>query len=74
MIAGWSTTRRNLALAAALAAVLWFAWTVRAALNPLLLGLLFAYILHPMVLRLEKRGWKRKGAVNVIFGDRKSVV
>ncbi len=69
MIAGWSTTRRNLALAAALAAVLWFAWTVRAALNPLLLGLLFAYILHPMVLRLEKRGWKRKGAVNVIFGS-----
>lgn len=69
MIAGWSTTRRNLSLAAALAAVLWFAWTVRAALNPLLLGLLFAYILHPMVLRLEKRGWKRKGAVNVIFGS-----
>jgi predicted PurR-regulated permease PerM len=69
VIAGWSTTRRNLALAAALAAVLWFAWTVRAALNPLLLGLLFAYILHPMVLRLEKRGWKRKGAVNVIFGS-----
>ncbi len=69
MIAGWSTTRRNLALAAALVAVLWFAWTVRAALNPLLLGLLFAYILHPMVLRLEKRGWKRKGAVNVIFGS-----
>ncbi|MFM7296718.1 MAG: AI-2E family transporter [Planctomycetota bacterium] len=69
MIAGWSTTRRNAALAAALVAVLWFAWTVRAALNPLLLGLLFAYILNPMVLRLERRGWSRKRAVNVIFGS-----
>ncbi|MBM3989620.1 MAG: AI-2E family transporter [Planctomycetes bacterium] len=69
MIAGWSTSRRNLALAAAFVALLWFAWTVRAALNPLLLGLLFAYILNPMVVRLEKRGWGRKRAVNVIFGS-----
>ena len=69
MIAGWSTSRRNLALAAALVALLWFAWTVRTALNPLLLGLLFAYILNPMVVRLEKRGWTRKRAVNFIFGS-----
>lgn len=60
--------RRNLALAALLVMVCWFAWTVRWALNPLLLALLFAYILHPLVLKLERRGWSRKLAVNVIFG------
>ncbi|MCY3003814.1 MAG: AI-2E family transporter [Planctomycetota bacterium] len=63
-----SKTRRNLALLALAVAVLWFAWTVRTALNPLMLGLLFAYILHPMVLKLERRGWSRRKAVNIIFG------
>ena len=63
-----SKTRRNLALLALTVAVLWFAWTVRTALNPLMLGLLFAYILHPMVLKLERRGWSRRKAVNTIFG------
>ncbi len=63
-----SKTRRNLALLALAVAVLWFAWTVRTALNPLMLGLLFAYILHPMVLKLERRGWSRRKAVNTIFG------
>lgn len=62
-----SKTRRNLALLALAVAVLWFAWTVRTALNPLMLGLLFAYILHPMVLKLERRGWSRRKAVNIIF-------
>ncbi len=62
-----SKTRRNLALLALAVAVLWFAWTVRTALNPLMLGLLFAYILHPMVLKLERRGWTRRKAVNIIF-------
>lgn len=58
---------RNLILVGIAALVLWFAWTVRAALNPLLIGLLFAYMLHPMVLSLERRGRSRKVAVNVIF-------
>jgi predicted PurR-regulated permease PerM len=60
-------SRRNLALALVAAASLWFAWTVRSALNPLLTGFLLAYILHPLVLRLERRGWSRKIAVNLIF-------
>lgn len=69
-----SKTRRNLALLALAVAVLWFAWTVRTALNPLMLGLLFAYILHPMVLKLERRGWTRRKAVNFIFGAFGAVV
>jgi predicted PurR-regulated permease PerM len=59
--------RRNLALALVAVATLWFAWTVRSALNPLLTGFLLAYILHPLVLKLERRGWSRKIAVNLIF-------
>jgi predicted PurR-regulated permease PerM len=57
MLNSLSPTKRNLALAALAALVLWFSWTVRSALNPLLLGLLFAYMLHPLVLSLERRGW-----------------
>lgn len=60
-------SRRNAVLLLLLALVLWFCWTVRAALNPLLLAFLFAYMLHPMVLSLERRGWTRKRAVNVIY-------
>jgi predicted PurR-regulated permease PerM len=60
--------RRNWALAVLGALILWFAWTVRSALNPLIAALLLAYILHPLVLRLERRGWSRQRAVNVIFG------
>jgi len=67
MLSGLPANRRNWLLAILLAFVLWFAWTVRAALNPLLVGLLFAYILHPLVLQLERRGWSRKVAVNFIF-------
>lgn len=67
MLPGLSVNKRNWLLAGLFAAVLWFAWSVRAALNPLLVGLLFAYILHPMVLKLERRGWSRKAAVNFIF-------
>lgn len=59
--------RRSLLLLAIVVAVGWFAWTVRAALNPLLLALLFAYMLHPMVLSLEGRGWTRRTAVNTIY-------
>jgi predicted PurR-regulated permease PerM len=59
---------RNVGLALVGILLLWFAWSVRSALNPLGLGLLFAYMLHPMVASLEARGWSRKLAVNVIFG------
>jgi predicted PurR-regulated permease PerM len=59
--------RRNLILIGVGALFLWFVWTIRAVVNPLLLGYLAAYILHPMVLKLERRGLKRRRAVNVIF-------
>jgi len=67
MLQSLPRARRNLALLGLLALVLWFAWTVRAALNPLLLAFLLAYMLHPLVLSLERRGWSRKRSVNVIF-------
>ena len=67
MLSGLTVNRRNWLLAGLFVLVLWFAWTVRSALNPLLVGLLLAYILHPMVLKLERRGWSRKAAVNFIF-------
>ena len=67
MLDKFTPARRNLALAVVVLFVGWFCWTVRAALNPLLLALLLAYMLHPLVLRLEKRGWSRKRAVNAIF-------
>lgn len=62
-----STTRRNLALAALGLLVLWFAWEIRAVLNPLLLGYLCAHILHPLVERLVARGLSRRSAVNLVF-------
>lgn len=36
--------------------------------NPLLLGLLLAYILNPLVEALERRGWSRSASVVVLFG------
>jgi len=62
-----SPTKRNVALAVLGLLVVWFAWTVRAVLNPFILGYLLAYIVHPMVRRLEARGWQRRAAVNLIF-------
>ncbi len=62
-----SPRNRNIALAVLGALVVWFLWTVRSVLNPLILGYLLAYILHPAVLSLEKRGWKRRNAANTIF-------
>ena len=67
MLERLTPARRNLALAALGVLVLWFAWTVRSVLNPLLLGYLLAYIVHPLVLKLEHRGWSRRAAVNAIF-------
>jgi predicted PurR-regulated permease PerM len=61
--------RRNLALAVIAALVIWFSWTVRTVLNPVVLGYIFASTLHPGVQRLEKRGWSRRAAVNLIFAS-----
>lgn len=67
MLQNLSRTRRNWALAFFAALVLWFCWRIREVLNPLLLGYLLAFILHPAVQKLEGRGWSRTKAVNVIF-------
>jgi predicted PurR-regulated permease PerM len=59
--------RRNLALLLILTLALFLAWSIRAALNPLLLGYLAAFVLHPVVARLERAGWSRRAAVNLTF-------
>jgi predicted PurR-regulated permease PerM len=60
-------TARNLALLALAVLAGWFCWTVRGVLNPLLAGYLLAYILLPLVARVERRGHSRRAAVNLIF-------
>jgi len=67
MIDRLSPLARNIALAVIVVLSGWFLWSVRAVLNPLLLGYILAFVLHPLVLKLEKRGWRRQRAVNVIF-------
>ncbi len=67
MIENLSKTRRNVALGVLAVLVVWFCWTVRSVLNPLVLGYIFAASLHPLVQRVEKRGWSRRAAVNLIF-------
>lgn len=67
MIERLSPRVRNIALGVLFVLLAWFAWSVRSVLNPLILGYLLAFILHPLVLRLEKRGWSRRKAVNLIF-------
>jgi predicted PurR-regulated permease PerM len=62
-----SPPARKIALILIVAACAWFLWSVRSVLNPLILGYLAAFILHPMVLSLERRGWRRRRAVNFIF-------
>jgi len=62
-----SRSKRNAVLAVLALVVVWFAWTVRAVLNPLILGYLLAFVLNPMVQRLEERGWGRRSAANMIF-------
>ena len=74
MIEKLSKVRRNGALAVLAVLVIWFSWTVRSVLNPLILGYLLAYIVHPMVTRLEVRGWRRRPAVNFIFVNHEKVV
>ena len=68
MIDRLSPLARNLALVAIFLLLGWFLWSVRAVVNPLILAYLLAFVLHPLVLTLERRGWKRRKAVNVIFG------
>ena len=67
MIENLTKTRRNVALGVLAVLVVWFCWTVRSVLNPLVLGYIFAASLHPLVQRVEKRGWSRRAAVNLIF-------
>jgi predicted PurR-regulated permease PerM len=67
MIERLSRAWRNAALVALAALVLWFCWSIRAVINPLLLGYLLAYILHPAVQKLEDRGLSRRSSVVVIF-------
>ncbi len=62
-----SRGRRNLALLLLAAGVLWFAWSIRGVLNPLILGYFFAFILHPFVAKLQQRGFSRRNAVNTIY-------
>ncbi|MEZ6017032.1 MAG: AI-2E family transporter [Planctomycetota bacterium] len=63
-----SKKKRNIGLVVVLALIGWFFWTILSVLNPLILGYLLAFVLHPAVLHLErKRGWSRRRAVNVIF-------
>jgi predicted PurR-regulated permease PerM len=59
--------RRNWILGALLLLVLWFAWSIKAVLNPLLLGYTLAAIVAPFVRTLEKRGWRHRTAVVTVF-------
>lgn len=68
MIDRASPAVRRTALVLLFALLVWFCWSVRSVLNPLILAYLLAFILHPLVLSLERRGWKRRTAVNTIFG------
>lgn len=67
MLERLTPVRRNIALVVLGLLILWFFWTIRSVLNPLILGYLLAFVVHPMVLKLQRRGWKRRTAVNVIF-------
>lgn len=58
---------RNAALLVLAALVLWFCWSIRTVINPLILGYLCAYILHPAVQKLEDRGFTRRSSVLLIF-------
>lgn len=67
MIENLSKTRRNVALAAIAIVLVWFSWTVRSVLNPLVLGYILASTLHPLVRKVERKGWSRRAAANLIF-------
>ena len=67
MLERLSPTKRNWALFAVLLLVGWFAWSIRSVLNPLFIGYLFAFMLHPLVERVQGLGFSRRAAVNMIF-------
>ncbi len=67
MLERLSPARRNLALLVVAALFAWFAWHIRSVLNPLLVGYLAAFVVHPLVVRIEKRGFSRRTAVNLTF-------
>ncbi|MEM7515388.1 MAG: AI-2E family transporter [Planctomycetota bacterium] len=67
MLERLTPTWRNVILAALFIALLLFSWQVRAVLNPLIAGYFLAYVVHPMVVKLERKGFSRKAAVNWIF-------
>ncbi|MBL4845265.1 MAG: AI-2E family transporter [Planctomycetes bacterium] len=61
--------RRRLAIVGlALLSLLGLAFYLRDVFNPLLIGLLLAYILNPLVEWLERKGVNRTKAVTVLFG------
>lgn len=64
----FSQPARTVILAALAAALLWLSWLVRSVLSPLILAYLLAFAVSPLVARLERRGWRRRRAVNTIFG------
>jgi predicted PurR-regulated permease PerM len=59
--------RRNWILGALLLLALWFAWSIKSVLNPLLLGYTMAAIVAPFVRKLEKRGLSHRNAVVAVF-------
>ena len=67
MLERLSRSKRNLALGLLALGLVWFSWTVRAVLNPVILGYLSAFVLAPLVRALERRGWGRRAAANLIF-------
>lgn len=67
MLEQLSKERRNWVLLGLGALALWLAWSLRAVINPLLLGYLMAFIANPMVRSLESRGWQHRNAVAAVF-------
>lgn len=67
MLEQLSKERRNWVLLALGVLALWLAWSLRAVINPLLLGYLMAFIANPMVRSLESRGWQHRNAVAAVF-------
>ena len=67
MLERLSPTRRNWLLGLIGVLLLVFAWSVRWVLNPFIAAYFLAYVLHPLVMRLQRFGWSRGRAVNTIF-------
>jgi len=49
-------------------AVIWFLYRVRQILLPFVVGAIIAYLLNPVIDRLERRGWSRIRAIWFVFG------